>query len=402
MASSLSWIDFCEADRRRALDVIDLFSEHETRDELGLASIRDAIADQLFPGTSTIQTRARYFLFVPWIYLALERKRVSSGEIARRARTLEVELIDALGSSDDTEGVIGIKARAGLKRLPSSVYWNGLGLWGLRVFPGDQDSYHRSLDRFYQQLTRMRRDDDQDITAPQVRNWHRGLPIAPDGFPSGATFQLRFVEADYLRERILTGFPKTMLALLLDLPREREGSEFPWQHVRLADFPPHINALLRHAQNFADVMHGSALLYNLMLAEKRNDSDLMQDYRDTMVEWADEIRHAIHLLGRWDRDRFWQLIESEGARIPPSTRAFVETWCRLVLSHEDYRRVSEIQEARQLIQHRERMLKGSQSRLDNLRALELWNGAAGITKIEYRWRKTQAIVGDILRGLKGE
>lgn len=40
-------------------EVIDLFREHDTRDELGLGVICDALADLLFPGTSTLQTRAR-------------------------------------------------------------------------------------------------------------------------------------------------------------------------------------------------------------------------------------------------------------------------------------------------------------------------------------------------------
>ena len=42
-------------------------NEPGTLDELGIGPIRDTIADTLFPGTSTIQTRARYFLFIPWI-----------------------------------------------------------------------------------------------------------------------------------------------------------------------------------------------------------------------------------------------------------------------------------------------------------------------------------------------
>jgi hypothetical protein len=67
------------------LDVVDLFREHDTRDELGLGSVRDAFADILFPGTSTIMTRARYFLLVPWAYLKLERLGVKSAEIAARA-----------------------------------------------------------------------------------------------------------------------------------------------------------------------------------------------------------------------------------------------------------------------------------------------------------------------------
>lgn len=61
------------------LDVINLFRQKDTRDELGLGVVRDVFADILFPGTSTTQTRARYFLFVPWIYHDLERRRRASG-----------------------------------------------------------------------------------------------------------------------------------------------------------------------------------------------------------------------------------------------------------------------------------------------------------------------------------
>ena len=58
MPSTFTWLDYSEHERRKMLDVIELFGERTTRDELGLGSIRDAFADLLFPGTSTIQTRA--------------------------------------------------------------------------------------------------------------------------------------------------------------------------------------------------------------------------------------------------------------------------------------------------------------------------------------------------------
>jgi hypothetical protein len=86
MNSTLTWLDHSERDRRRMLDVIDRFREKEARDELGIGVVHDAFADILFPGTSTIQTRARYFLFIPWIYRRLERKRVGSAQVAAMAR----------------------------------------------------------------------------------------------------------------------------------------------------------------------------------------------------------------------------------------------------------------------------------------------------------------------------
>ena len=57
--SSLTWLDFSDAERKRALQVVELLSRPETRDELGLGAIRDAFAEALFPGVSTVQRRAR-------------------------------------------------------------------------------------------------------------------------------------------------------------------------------------------------------------------------------------------------------------------------------------------------------------------------------------------------------
>src|SRR5690348_5322597 len=107
MPSIFTWLDYSEHERRKMLDVVKLFSERDTRDELGVGSVRDAFADLFFPGTSTIQTRARYFLFVPWIYQELERRRAEPGKIADRARRQETALIMALLQSGETEGVIG-------------------------------------------------------------------------------------------------------------------------------------------------------------------------------------------------------------------------------------------------------------------------------------------------------
>jgi hypothetical protein len=62
--SAIAWVDFDEAERERAQRLMQLFTEQDTRDELGLGAIRDSISDHLFPGTSTIQTRLRYMLFI--------------------------------------------------------------------------------------------------------------------------------------------------------------------------------------------------------------------------------------------------------------------------------------------------------------------------------------------------
>src|SRR5205809_804927 len=124
--STFAWIDHSEKQRRQILEAIDLLREKDTRDERGTARIRDALSDMLFPWTGALQARARYFFFVPWMYLALESARVSSAEVARKGRAFEIALIDRLAESSDPAGTIGILARASLQRIPSSIYWNGL------------------------------------------------------------------------------------------------------------------------------------------------------------------------------------------------------------------------------------------------------------------------------------
>ena len=58
MGSVFAWLDQSEEQRRKVLDVVDLFREQGTVDELGFGTIRDALADILFPGTSNLMTRA--------------------------------------------------------------------------------------------------------------------------------------------------------------------------------------------------------------------------------------------------------------------------------------------------------------------------------------------------------
>ena len=68
----LGWIDFSKNERNKVLSVLDLLTEAGTLDELGIAPIRDGFANLFFPGTSTIQTRAKYFMIVPYALKDLE------------------------------------------------------------------------------------------------------------------------------------------------------------------------------------------------------------------------------------------------------------------------------------------------------------------------------------------
>lgn len=400
MNSSFSWLDYSEQERRQALDVISAFNEHDTRDELGLGSVRDAFAEILFPGTSTIQTRAKYFLFIPWIYLGLEHHMAHSDEISRRARHDEIKLIDALCKGNETEGVIGIEARSDLKRLPSNVYWQGLAAWGVRIYPGSQSQYHRSLNTFHQGGRRtLLNDDGEPVDGHITHNWHTGIPAAEEDFLHQTTFKLARKHAEYLQERIMARAPGTLLSFLVQDGRDSVEVEFVWEHPQYNEFPPNCREQLEHARNFSETIHGAQLFYNLLLAIKSQDDERSEKYANDLEQWFAGLKSRHESLSQWDRQHFWKVVVSKGARVAVPTRVFIDTWLDIALNAQSIHSVIEDRRAQSLIARRENSLKGKLSRLENPRSLELWSGKAGTAQLDYRWRVTQRIVTDILAGL---
>src|SRR5262245_14566382 len=134
MVGSLTWLDFSEEHQQRTRALVNEWSQSETVDDLGIGVVRDAISNILFPGTSVIQTRARYFLFIPWNF-----ERVASRnprKLVAKARDMEHRLISALLAGGREPGIIGATAGKDLKTLPSAIYWSGLARWGVFLRPG--------------------------------------------------------------------------------------------------------------------------------------------------------------------------------------------------------------------------------------------------------------------------
>lgn len=401
MPSTLTWLDHSEKDRRRALDVIDLFREQDTVDELGLGTVRDAFADQLFPGTSTVQTRLRYFLFVPWIYRDLEERGIGSARIAQETRKREVALIEPLAAREE-RGVIGKRAGKAVKRLPSSIYWGGLGVWGIRLAPGSQDDYHRSLDaHLKRRAARRESDSDPESTPPAVATWHPGLPKPPDDFPSAASFRLRREEAEYLRDRLALRVPKSLLAWLAQRDRPWKKVDGPWELERLGGMSAEHRRLLAHVRCFTEVFHGATLLYHLLLAKEKGDKKRIGLHHEALKEWTRECTQRQGELAAWDLSDLWLAAEQAGARVGPSTRQFVERWVAWVRRGWG-KGAAESAEARDLVTKREAWLKGARARLGNPRQLELWRGIDRPGPLDFRWRVSQRLLLELLDGLKGK
>ena len=406
--SSFGWLDYSEAQRRKMLAILDSFRDKTTIDQLGFGAIDIAFSDHFFPGISTIYTRAKYLLFVPWIYRRIEKnepKNLSYARLEALARYAQTDTLPRALQREAGHGVIGGVAGQSLKRTPADIYWNGLVRFGIWQFNGSLSRYW-SVSQQHAGDTAPSRTDDGDLNERQtVIGWDRNLPNEPKDFLDHhalLSFALTREEAEYLRERLTTGEAgESLLAFCVKSTPRITPIKCPWE---LPNLPSNFQLDLDRAHRIAIVSLGATLLYDLMVAERASQTDtrvgkqvaveLVDTHRSQLESWT---KHA-ELLGGWRTDDLWLTLGSWGYRIPTGTKSFVEELLKIMQTPRGFR---DDREARRIIVLRERFLKGRLAKLTNSQALEQFGGSAGSDNPypPARWPNAKQIVADIREGV---
>ena len=394
--SSLGWLDLDSAASERVGELLRALDEPGTLDVLGLGTVRDAFSGMLNPGTSTIQTRLRYFIFVPWICAKLEAQRVPAAEFPRRLRDDEARLIDCLRHLGRNQGVIGYNAGRSLQRMPSDGYWGGLWTWGLRRLDLSISEYGQRAAALGRH--RPDRDDDKNATTRAVSMW-ADLPRAPDGFLNEEiTFDLGPGEAELLVDHIRRWHEGTLLAWLCATPDMAADVGFPWE-LPTHNMPSQLVEMLRHARNFSELTAGPQYVYNMLLARQARaelhwDTDELEASECRHLEvWAKRVTARLDDVRSWvaDLPRFWVLLAEH--RISRSAREFVNAIVTRAADNPEG--FAEDREVHKLISKRELRLKSKRARLAHRSALENWNGFGVGGQFDYRWGITQSYMADI-------
>ena len=389
------------------MELVSALNEPGTLDELGIGSIRDTIADTLFPGTSTIQTRARYFLFVPWILQMVDATPGANSD--RLARELQLRLCDALDKSHGAgAGVIGRQARASLRRWPSSIYWVGLERWGIRREVAAYPSYQAPPRRpsSLRQATWAPADPVEDRgyeSADEIPGRWAALPPTPPDFPDQATFELTLDEGRFLRDCIELRHPQTYLAHIL-----REGSassiwhaRYPWKHFSVGSATLALASWLEDARLFSLVHRGAAVLYNLMLSAALEHDERHSSFSTDLAAWFAEVQGYRDDLEQWDRAGMWRRLRSANPRLRAATIAFADRWHALVMEMAQPPTAPETNaEAWRLVRERELTLKGLRARLTYQEARDIRRGYPASGRLDFRWSQVQRIAADILEPLE--
>lgn len=201
MESAFGWTQIARSDVAKAAEL--LKGEEGVRDEIGFLTLHQGFADRFFPGTSVLQTRLRYALFVPWQIEDLERHpRAGSLAAAQRLRAAERRLVRRLKDAGD--GVIGRRSKDyDPAQPPSTIYWTALRLWGILnptapgIWPGRTEVLGR--------IDSSRRSDDRPEGGTRLsESTFFALPERPMEWDSDVplSFHLPLKEKRYVLERI--------------------------------------------------------------------------------------------------------------------------------------------------------------------------------------------------------
>lgn len=392
----LGWIDFSKEDRQKALDVINLLSEQGAVDELGIGIVRDAFANYFFPGTSTIQTRAKYFLIVPYILRDAVDGRYGKdvNRILRAIDTEEKECgIKLLESNPKAEGVIGTRVlpKGWVARKPSDIYWNGIRTYGIFCDYGlsipeyvslavklNTQKSSAKLGNRNDEAEENEKDDSDAGDIMNVSFWN--LPIYHDNWRDNLTIELTNEEAFYLDKQIQKGAKGTLLEYVLKNRIDMNKYEdFVSMAVELSvKVEEKLAFMMKLACEFNNLVYMARVRFNVMLSEEENEV--------AVSEW-DRLKPQVKRRANVDLSAVFNKLELHN----PGTYLFLSKL-------QEAFKALDIDAADELIKKRERQLKGiNRAKLNRTKEFDhsKWVGGG---ELDYRFSNARRIINDIYSG----
>ena len=401
----MGWIDFSKTERDKVASVIEGLRKKGVLDELGIAQIRDGFANLFFPGTTTIQTRAKYFLMVPYIFKSLESNSIKDyDKLKKELVDLEKECaIKLLGEdmSDDEEdedegGVIGkrsIRQGKWVKRPPSSIYWAGLKTYGIIYYPSFSiDEYLNTVSIRKSLKENISKSGNSNDSSDEGRDDKGYGDIQSFNFWNIETYttdwkenlkmDLTKEEGKFLKRQIIESCPDSMIAFILKNNRTDIFEYDSFSDLEdIAKFSDNLEYQFNLAKDFSDFNFVLRILFNVVASNGENkDADY---YINNPKEWCG--KSTLKEISEIDLEAIFTLLDIRDN----SLRSFLLD-CQELMEEE------KIEELKDRIKKREISLKGeNRSKTCNPdESGEKW--FAGY-ELDYRFGVAKTIIEDIFK-----
>jgi hypothetical protein len=310
--SGIGWVDFSSTDRARVQEVLALLKEKGTLDELGIGQIRDAYSDLLFPGFSTIQTTARYFVEVPkflraWAGLSSQQRRQQplSVFLAEAENKLAAKLAANHKREDlSLEGIIGhtLIESGGVARRPSSTYWNGLRVFNIVRSEMSLAEFCREWKKESFDSEVVDSDEGADDGDGRFESEVKIPPANRELKPEEFTLRLSKTEATFLSTHFenARGHADSVAAQLLSAGLV--GPAISDEHQRFVAFSvwaANQKALSQRcrdritmAQRFSLAVEGAHITFNRLLAKRLENDKLEKRCNEELDGWNTRVAQA--------------------------------------------------------------------------------------------------------------
>lgn len=382
MEIDFGWVDYSTQEQRDVLKTLDDLNE-DAVDALGLSVISDYYAKKFFPGISTEQTRARYFVLVPYVFQDL--KKNSEEELKQKEKewawNLKEKWEEVWGEKKES-GIIGVRAMGYWKkrsewvedgvvlaqRAPSARYWTGLKKFGIL----EQDcSIKELLQKQSEEKSNDgigKQDGDDFSTSDDLGLWNEKIDgLYKKNEKNYSIFPTRD-EATFLKEQICRNAKGSLLAALLKRNKQLGGFKELGEIIKtdFKEFRTDFEKAVRFSK-FAELLNAYYI-------------DIISNHKSQKAQDILNVNGKNKIIDGFNPNDYKD--------IPNSPLTFLNN-CKKCLRSKN--------EIEKVIKEREIFLKGKRAKTSNPK--DEYNKKA-ISAPDFRYGRAKVIINDILKGLK--
>lgn len=292
-------------------------------DELGIGSIRDTLADEMFPGISTLHQHAKYYVLLPQVYQKVrERARrienISVRQVQQMIIEEEINMTRCLSrNTPNASGITGsdsLRSRNQfVKYDPTYIYNSALRTYGFLQL--DQRTSIASAIRSYalkwQERPEQMKTDSEDVAndAQEALSYRPFCEFPRElgyKFPDECHLDVNLAEREYIREHMLST-PQVCDSLLGYLLKhdeiDIEGNFFALDRDDL-HLPPQYRNLIKHSIDISEFIYLLFIRYNVLLSQNEDEvilSEWEEKYQLFMEKKPDIVACLTPLHSRANR-----------------------------------------------------------------------------------------------------
>ena len=400
----IGFVNFNTEEKKRVAKMMQLLQESEAIEELGIGRVRDHFSNTLFPGTSTLQHHAKYFVVMPSLYYHTafkSRKFQNLAEVSRYIKEAEVQITRQMAKWDNNQinttetGITGINTLKDalndynkyVKYDPAYIYGSGLARYGIIPDTG--------VERLILELNKKHfadphnkgalKNEDTTEDAGDLTGDKQVIKTCGESYDffNGKTMSLALTEkeASFMKDRIHSSCDGTMLAYLIDskyeLP-ERIGY-FEIEEL-LSELDPKVVNVYKKSVLFSKLMHLIDWRFNYSYFDSFGNTDEVEvckdEYEKLLVEYKEVILNEGAFKALFDYTRSIDMMLTE----------FCEACYKAIIGGEPTR-VDQLVKAREHTVKRERSKIGNSAYKNQGRGKPLPN--------TFRWETVRTMVNEI-------